>query len=203
MNRRNATVVSKLNWRDARKILWRDATVDSKLNWRDAAADRKSGWRDATVDSKLNWRDARKKFWRDATVDSKLNWRDAAADRKLDWRDATADSKLNWRGARKIFWRDATVDRKRRRFDHGVGKRRRGHGVLTPDMYDGPDGVGQAGEGRLRTIDANCDDCARRLRWLAAGDGVLGERRLPNRALVVMCIEEASMLGLHQVRLAE
>ena len=75
--------------------------------------------------------------------------------------------------------------------------------MLPSDVHDGPDGLGQTGEGRLRTIDANGDDFACRLRWPGAGDGVVGEWRLPNRALIVMCVEEASMLGLHQVRLVE
>jgi hypothetical protein len=58
----------------------------------------------------------------------------------------------------------------------GVGKRQLEHCVLTSVMHDGPDGLGQTGEGRPRTIDANCDDCARRLRLLGTtGDGVVGE----------------------------
>ena len=57
----------------------------------------------------------------------------------------------------------------------GVRKRRLESCVLTSDMHDGPDGLGQTGEGRLRTIHANCDDCARRLRWPGAGDDVVGE----------------------------
>ena len=36
--------------------------------------------------------------------------------------------------------------------------------MLTSDMHDGPDGLGPTGEGQLRTIGANCDDCACRRR---------------------------------------